>query len=468
MRDPIVGTTSGRIRGTERDGVLRFLGVPYAAAPVGATRFAAPAPRPGWSGVRDAMVPGPTAPQSRRDGFGALDASPLFVVSDPSPDYLAVNVWAPRDESACPVMVFVHGGGFLSGSTRSPLYDGAPFARDGIVFVSVTYRLGLIGFLDLPDAPSNRGLLDVLAALQWVRANAEAFGGDPANVTLFGQSAGATLTTAAMTTAGAGDLLRRVIVQSGNATGAFDPEQAARVTHRAGTLLGSPPTAEMLAARSDDDLVALGAALTGTEVRTPTHIDPLAGLSPFALVLDRQPAEAVAAGVGADVPVLIGTNDDEGHLYLAPHGLLATSTECDVRALAARTSLDPLAAIDRIRARRPGASWGEVRSALLGEALFGDGTRRLVDAHARRAAAPRHEYRFGWRSTALDGTLGAAHTVELPFVFDRLSVPALRGPRGLLCPNEPPDALADAMHGAWVSYARTGDPGWDGLRRFDG
>ncbi|WP_193047725.1 carboxylesterase/lipase family protein [Mycolicibacterium baixiangningiae] len=471
MSETVVVITSGDVRGRTVDEYSVFLGIPYATPPTGAARFAEPAPHPGWTQVRDAAEPGPAAPQAPRSGFGALDMSPFFGTARlGDPEYLTLNVWAPSGAVGRPVMVFVHGGGFVSGSTRSPLYDGAAFARDGVVLVTVTYRLGIVGFLDLPGAPPNRGLLDVLAALKWVKANAESFGGDPDNVTLFGQSAGATLVGALLATPDARPLLRRAIMQSGNGTGAFDREQAARVTHRVAQLLGTDPTVDGFVGFSDDELVAVGSRLAGVDLRTRRRFDPLAGLSPFSVVMDRQPADAVAAGVGASVPLLIGTNAQEGNLYLVPQGTLETTTENDVRDLADRTHADPDTAVAKYCDRYPHATWGQIRSAMLGDALFVSGTGRLIDAHSSHAAVPLHEYRFSWRSAAVGGRLGAAHAVELPFVFDRLHEPVLRGPAGLLGPEEPPRALASAVHGAWVDYATTGDPGWapDSVREFSG
>lgn len=461
MSDPVVHTTYGPVRGRSDGQWSTFLGIPYAAPPRGATRFAAPEPHARWQHVRDATEPGPAAPQALRDGFGALDMSPFFGdVRVGDPDYLTVNVWAPNDSVDAPVMVFVHGGGFISGSTRSPLYDGAAFARDGVVVVTVTYRLGVAGFLDVPGAPANRGMLDVLAALEWVTANIAAFGGDPHNITLFGQSAGATIVSGILSTPDAGRPIRRAIMQSGNGTGAFDREQAARVTHRAAGLLGVEPSVAGFASASDDVLADLVSRLAGTDLRTERRFDPLAGFSPFSLVLDRQPADAVAAGVGSAVPLLIGTNTEEGNLYVVPQGTFTTSSERDVVDVAARVSANPVATVAQYRTRLPDATWGELRSALLGDVLFVSGSRRLADAHRSRDEASLHEYRFSWRSTAVDGHLGAAHGVELPFVFDCLGTPALRGPRGLLGTAEPPARLAAEMHDAWVSYAATGDPGW--------
>ncbi|MBB4686760.1 carboxylesterase/lipase family protein [Amycolatopsis jiangsuensis] len=461
MSDPIVTTTEGAVRGRATDLAHVFLDIPYAAPPTGAGRFAAPVPHAHWAGVRDGTRPGPTAPQPRRDSFGALDMSVYFGPGwVPGDDYLTVNVWAPPDAGNSPVMVFVHGGGFSAGSTRSALYDGTAFARDGVVLVTLNYRLGIPGFLDLPGAPANRGLLDVVAALRWVRRNIEAFGGDPGNVTLFGQSAGATIIGEVLATPDADGLVRRAIMQSGSGLGAFSREQASRVTSAAADALGIEPVVADFARVPDEQFVEIMPKLGGLDLRTSTGFDPLLGLSTFSLVLDRQPAEAVAAGAGAEVALLVGTNTEEGNLYLAPQGNLTTSTIEDVHATAAKAHSDPDAAVARYRARHPEASLGELRSAIMGDALFGAGSRHLAEAHATHRQTRTHTYEFAWRSSAVDGQLGAAHTVELPYVFDLPDLPALHGSRGLLGPAEAPAGLAARMHGAWVGFARTGDPGW--------
>ncbi|MBW0102741.1 carboxylesterase/lipase family protein, partial [Pseudonocardia sp. KRD291] len=439
-----------------------YRAIPYAAAPVGAGRFAAPARHPGWDGVRDATRPSPTAPQPLRD-FGRLDMSPYFGPGwVRGEEYLTVDVRTPAaDGDARPVMVFVHGGGFVTGSSRAALYDGRAFARDGVVLVTLNYRVGIPGFLDLDGAPPNRGLLDVLAALRWVRETIAAFGGDPGDVTVAGQSAGATLVGALLATPEAEGLFRRAIVQSGSGTGAFTPEQARRVTRAAADALGVDPTAAAFARIPDERLLEVLPALSGLDLRTAAADDPLVGLSPFSLVLSEQPADSLANGPAAHVDLLIGTNTEEGHLYLVPQGRLDGSTTADVLALAARTHPDPQAAVDALVAERPGATAGELRSALLGQALFGTGTARLVEVHSRISGGRTHLYRFGHRSSALDGRLGATHTVELPFVFDVADEAWLHGPTGLLGPDEAPAGLAARMHGAWVAFVRTGDPGWD-------
>ncbi len=415
----VITTTTGKING--------FFNIPYAAKPTGAARFAAPQPHEPWDGVRDCTAFGPNAPQSPRR-LGDVDMTHYFGDGwHRGDDYLTVNIWTPDAHgSGAPVMVFVHGGGFVAGSNRAAQYDGTAFARDGIVLVTVNYRLGIAGFLDLPGAPANRGLLDVVAALRWVRENIAAFGGDPDNVTLFGQSAGATIVGGILATAEAAGLFRRAIVQSGSGLGAFSPEQAARVTAAAARELGVAPTVEAFAEIPDERLVDAAGALAGIDLRTAADTDPLIGLSPFSLVLARQPADARVV----DADLLIGTNTEEGNLYLIPVGRYDGSTSADVLAAATAAHREPERLVAAYRAHRPKATEAELRSAIMGDALFGAGTWALADTRTRSAT---WMYEFGHR----DERLGATHTIELPFVF---------GP--------------GAMHDAWVRFARTGDPGW--------
>lgn len=461
----VVTTAQGAVRGLLRDDTVAFLNIPYAAAPVGASRFSPPRPHESWTGVRDATVAGPTAPQAERT-LGRVDMSPYFGSGwHHGADYLTVNVWTPAAAGGDrPVMVFVHGGGFVAGSTRSTMYDGTAFARDGVVLVTLNYRLGIAGFLDLPGAPPNRGLLDVVAALRWVRENIAAFGGDPHNVTLFGQSAGATIIGGVLVDPGASGLFRRAIVQSGSGLGAFSTEQAARVTRAAAEALDVAPRADAFAEIPDERLVAVTAQLSGIDLRTATHRDPLLGLSPFSLVLDTQPAVSMAAGLGVDVDLLVGTNTEEGNLYLVPVGRYATSTADDVEATAARAHPDPVRLIETYRKSRPMPSFGALRSAVMGDALFGAGSWALAAAHADHSRSTTFCYEFAWRSSALDGELGATHAVELPFVFDLTQLPQLRGPNALLGAGRIPADLANRMHQAWIRFARTGNPGWD---RYD-
>lgn len=376
-------------------------------------------------------------------------------------DYLTLDVRTPAsDATDRPVMVFVHGGGFVTGSSQAALYDGHTFARDGIVFVAVNYRLGISGFLGIHGAPPNRGLLDVLAALGWVHNAISAFGGDPANVTVFGQSAGATLVGALLATSEATGLFRHAIMQSGTGTGSFTPEQAQRVTHAAAAQLGVSPTVDGFANIPDEQFVTVLPTLAGLDLQTASATDPLVGLSPFSLALDEQPADTLANGPASDVTLLIGTNTEEGNLYLVPQGKFETSQQPDVLAAAKLGYRNPEGAVEALMAQAPQATPAELRSALIGNALFGMGSTRMAQAHAQISQCGTYVYRFGFRSTALHGRLGAAHTVELPFVFDIADSEWLHGQTGLLGPDPVPERLAEEMHHAWISLARTGSPGW--------
>jgi para-nitrobenzyl esterase len=461
-QDPVVTTARGAVRGRRRGGTAAFLNIPYAAPPRAAGRFARPQPHESWDGVRNATMPGPNAPQSERM-LGSLDMSPYFGAGwSRGEDYLTVNVFTPAVVGGGrPVMVFVHGGGFVAGSTRSAMYDGAAFARDGVVLVTLNYRLGIAGFLRLPGAPDNRGLLDVVAALRWVQENIAAFGGDPHNVTLFGQSAGATIVGGILATSEATGLFRRAIVQSGSGRGAFTTEQATRVTRAAAKALGIAPRVDAFAKVSDERLLEAASRLAGIDLQTETHSDPLVGLSPFSLVLDTQPAQSVADGLSIDIDLLIGTNAEEGNLYLVPVDKYSNSTARDVDVTAARSHPDPARLVETYRTARARASFGELRSAIMGDALFGAGSWALAEAHATHPGSATFCYEFAWRSRALDGQLGATHTMELPFVFDLAHLPQLHGPSALLGHDEPPADLAARMHQTWVRFATSGNPGWD-------
>jgi para-nitrobenzyl esterase len=390
----------------------------------------------------------------------------------PGADYLTVNIWTPPQAPPyafrqAPVLVFVHGGAFIAGSSHSPLIDGRRFAEHGVIVVTVNYRLGLPGFLDLHDAPRNRGLADVLAALRWVRRNIATFGGDPTNVTLAGHSAGAILTAGAIAAPEAAGLFHRAIMQSGSGTGAFTSQQAAIVREAAAKARGIPPTLEAFAALSDEELLAAVPALTGIDLATAAARDPLQKITPLGLVLDEQPATTLARGAGQPVDLLIGHTTEEGNLYLLPSGALDATTLADLYQAAAYAHPDPDNLLKSYTAAHPGRSHGEVRSTILGDAAFGAGTRSMADAHADTAGdRTTHAYAFAWRSTALGGRLGATHIVDVPFVFDTIT-PDLHGDGRLLGPAAAPASLAQTMHRAWIDFATSGSPGWQPYNTTD-
>ncbi|MEU0939438.1 carboxylesterase family protein [Embleya sp. NPDC005971] len=442
-----VSISAGRVRGTASDGIHRFLGIPYAAAPVGPRRFDRPVPHPGWSGVRDADSMGPTAPQAPyRGGLESL----LPTVTVEGDEVLNLNIWAPADATGLPVMVWVHGGSLAHGANALPGYDGSTFARDGVVFVAPNYRLASEGFSLLAGAPRNLGLADVLAALRWVRAEIAAFGGDPERVTVFGESAGSILLGALIAHPEAESLCTRAILQSGM-PGAVPPARAGRITRLVAKRLGRAATREAFADVPAAELVAAEQAVTAGG-------NPMTGGPGFALAVGEDPVPvepfaALLAGAGSGIGLLIGSNAEEYRLWFVPTGLLhrvGPLLFAGAR-LKFRIGRRILAVY---RAERPGASRGELLGTLAGDLLLRLPINRLADARLAREA-PTHVYEFGWRSPARD--LGAAHAMELPFVFDGLDLPDWRALTG----DAPPQRLADEMHAAWVRFAKTGDPGWE-------
>lgn len=448
-------TVQGTVRGAVERGVAVFRGIPYAAAPVGARRFRAPEPPEPWEGVRDALAFGPTAP--KRPYAPPLDR----LLPDPAvegEEWLNLNVWTPSTEGAeggeraegLPVLVWIHGGSLLHGSSAVPVYDGSAFARDGVVLVSVNYRLGVEGFGLFPDAPANRGLLDQLAALEWVRENIAGFGGDPDRVTVAGESAGAVSIGALLATDRAAGLFRRAVLQSG-APAALTPDAARGTTELIARRLGIPATAAAFAAVDP-------AALLTAQTEVTSGGNPLTGRNSFQLVVDgelltQDPAEALRTGsAAAGVGLLLGTNTEEYRLWFVPGGLTERISRLKLR-LALLKFKVPNATARTYRANRPDATPGELLGALATDLLLRVPLNRLADA---RAGAPgsTYVYEFGWPSPVQ--RLGACHALELGFVFDTLAHPdtmALTGP-------DAPQELADAMHRAWVEFATTGDPGW--------
>jgi len=450
----------GRVQGSSIGGVRRFLGVPYAAPVSGSGRFAAPQPVEGWEGVRDATVAGPTSPQPDRSRFGSLDVSPFFapgwVRGD---DHLTVNIWAPDSaDGTAPVLVFVHGGGFIAGSASAPAYDGAAFARDGVVFVGVNYRLGAPGFLAVPGAPDNRGILDVIQALRWVRENIAAFGGDPATVTLAGQSAGAVIVASVLCDPDAEGLAHRAIMQSGTGAGAFTPEQGEIVASAFAAELGIDLTVDALGAVSDDALVEASRVLSGVDVATGSARAPIGDIVRFAPIHPRRPADTIADSWGGGIELLIGTNLDEAGLYLAPTGQLDGAV--DPVAAAGRFVEGAERLVQAYRDEFPDAGDAGLTRTITGDGMFGAGSRRFADRHMS-AGGTTHVYEFTWRPDSVHGLLGASHLMELPFVFDMdAEMEGLRGAGTLLGTALPPTDLASRLHGAWVAFVCGYGPGW--------
>ncbi|MGW4472926.1 carboxylesterase/lipase family protein [Nonomuraea sp. NPDC004354] len=432
----IVDTTYGKLRGRMEDGVAVFRGVPYAAPPFGDLRFRAPEPPASWEGVRDALEYGPTAP--KRPYAPPLDTI-LPEIHIDGDDCLNLNVWTPGLSGRRPVMVWVHGGSNRNGSNSVPVYDGGAFARSGVVLVSINYRLGVEGFGSFPDAPENRGLLDQVAALEWVRDNIEAFGGDPGNVTLFGESAGAIDIAALLTVPSVAGLFSRAIVQSGPP--AVGPPAAARkTTAMIAKLLGVPPTAAAFAAVDRERLLDAQVAVS--------RKGSLMGGPGFGPVLDGELLTGRDLDPGK--PVIFGQTSEEYRLWFVPTGLAARLKPVMVR-LALLKLRVPGRVFRGYRALHPRLSPGEAFGLLITDHLLRVPLRKLADA---RPAGRTWLYEFAWRSPSHE--LGAAHAMEIPFVFATTATAEAQ----LMTGPDTPAALTRAMHEAWVRFAEMGDPGW--------
>lgn len=469
--NPVVKTRSGEVQGSLVDGVHEFKGIPYAAPPFGANRFRPPQPVESWSGIRDARTFGAEPFQLRPDPqTQALVPDPAV----PGEDCLNLNIWTPAlGPDRLPVMVWIPGGMFEVGSGAS--YDGSRFARDGVVCVTINYRVGPDGFLYLGEGVANLGLLDQIAALKWVRENIAAFGGDPANVTLFGESAGAMSIGTLLSMPRAEGLFRRAIAQSGAAHHVMSVASARRVGHILADKLGVEASREAIAAVRIERLLAAMAELKGELL---AHPDPerwgaevVTSLLPWQPVIDGEiipalPIRRITEGAGAQVDVMVGTNTEDWKLFLVASGAIDQITEQTLTgpiavhghlALAAY-ELPVAKALAAYRAAHPGASPGDLLAAVQTDWWCRIPAIRLAEAHAQGSAAT-FMYEFAWRSPVFGGRLGACHALEIPFVFDTLD----KGPAqmlGALLGPTPPQSLAATMHGAWVAFAKGGDPGW--------
>jgi carboxylesterase type B len=452
----VVKTEQGEVRGSFGDCVNTFKGVPYAAPPFGRNRLRAPQPVESWSGVRNALTYGSKPPQ--------LPYPPPWDVLIPEvgslgEDCLNLNIWTPDPGSArLPVMVWIPGGMFEAGSGAT--YDGSRFARDGVVCVTINYRVGAEGFLYLGDGEANLGLLDQIAALEWVQANIAAFGGDPGKVTICGQSAGAMSVGTLLSMPRAEGLFRRAIAQSGGAHQVIPAGSAQKVGRQLAEKLRVEATREAIAAVSVDRLLHAQAELKAELMadRDPERWSPevVTTLLPWQPVVDgdivpARPIDRIVAGAGADIDLMAGATTDEWTFFLVPGGAIEQITAEVLAGAVMVYGLPVNAALASYRAVRPGASPGELLAAVQSDWYFRVPVIRLADAHAKRASAT-YMYEFAWRSPQFDGRLGACHGMEVAFVFGAKTEP--------LAGTDPPQQLADAMHAAWVAFATNGDPGW--------
>lgn len=451
VEPPIATTRDGAVRGLWRGGSAAFLGIPFAQAPIGDLRYAAPVPPTPWEGIRDATAFGPTPHHA---------SSGITLIPEPAiagDDTLNIDVFTPQPgvPARLPVLVWIHGGGFISGSPASPWYDGVAFNRDGVVVVTFSYRLGFDGFGHIDGAPSNRGVRDWLAALEWVQANIAAFGGDPAQVTIAGQSAGGGAVLTLLGMPAAQHLFRSAISISG-ALGDVSAADAAERAARLAELAGVPATRGGFASVPEQTLTALQskAALSGeggvlTKVRAALAEGLAWGPMIDGELIPGPVPHLISQGVGADKPLLLGSTDDELASITAPlHGVL--------NLIPTRVALHELGVDEPVR-----SAWLEANrhlmhgtAARVGRYLSDRFIRSIVPRVAdARGGAPTWTYRFAWVSPAKGE---AGHCFDVPFWFDHLDAAGV----DVIAGDAPPQSLADAMHGAAVAFAHTGDPGW--------
>lgn len=462
---PVASTGSGRIRGIPVGDVVAFLGVPYAAPPVGSARFAGPARHPGWTGTLEAHAFGAAAPQPTPGaGTPAMRAvMALFYPGTGSPvegramseDCLTLNVWAPREpDPRAPVMVWLHGGGFATGTGAERWFHGDRLAARGVVVVTINHRLGLLGYLPpglLPDAELSgvAGMLDIVMALRWVRENVASMGGDPDNVTVFGQSGGGVKTLLLATMPAARGLLHRMIVQSAPSLEVAEPDTSAIVLRQTLAQGGLEP--RDLRAAGPERIVEIQAAM-----RDLTGAPWGAGPVLHARELPEQPLHALAVQPRMALPLLAGstTHDsalrllaDDGYPELTQAGL----RDAFVRHLGDDAELTRYAATETIPQL--------VLARAVTDREFGAVAQRLVAATAP-LPAPVFHYRLDHRTDVLGGILGSLHSHDLPLVFDTVD----RSPITGSAPER--HAVAGELADRWVSFARTGNPTATGRQRF--
>ena len=447
-----VEIASGKLQGVARDGVLRFNGIPYAKPPVGDLRWRMPEAPDSWDGVRDASRFGNIAPQVASASGAVLGGTP----GTRSEDCLYLNVQTPAcDGARRAVMVWIHGGAFVTGAGSVGTYSGKYLVpRGDIVLVTINYRLGAFGFLNLRDATDGKlpgtgaeGLADQIVALKWVQGNIASFGGDPGNVTIFGESAGGMSVGALLACPAARGLFHKAIPQSGASDIGYARETSAKVGRHVIDALGGVDPLEAPWETILD--------IQKTILETPRET----GGMPFGptidgTVLPRRAIDLVAEGSAAGVPVLTGTTRDEWKLFTIAAPNLKTLDEAGLRRLTAKLAgeehVDTLLAA--YTAGSPFDRWNDINT----DRTFFVPATRLLDAQAKHA--PVYGYRFDWASPMLGGALGSCHALELGFTFGTFR---MKGAEPFFGSGDAAEALSDAMMDAWIAFAKAGNPSAD-------
>ncbi|EPH41384.1 putative Carboxylesterase [Streptomyces aurantiacus JA 4570] len=435
-----------------------FRGIPYAQPPVGPLRLAAPQPALPWRGTRRADAFGETPPQSR--AFGPMGGPENLTRSG---DWLTVNVWSPDPAgSGLPVLVWIYGGVYLFGTSDGPTSDGTELARHGTVVVTFNYRLGAEGYGHFEGAVPNRGLLDQVAALRWVRDNIAAFGGDPDRVTVFGESAGAGAIAALLAMPGAAGLFHRAVAQSVPGT-FYSTALATDIGAAVAAELNSAPTVAGIAAATPGALRDAADTVLRTMARYERRWGRAArARMPFSPVVDgevlpRPPWEALRTGHSAQVDLIAGHTRDETRLFTALAGQLGRVSEEEVT-----DTLEWFAPGEAgrraYRRAHPTADPSTLRDLVISDWLFRMPSLHLAQAHVEGGGTS-YTYELTWEAPGMGGVLGACHGLDVPLVFGTLH----GGIATQLLGEDPPEeaaALSERMRAAWTAFAATGDPGW--------
>jgi para-nitrobenzyl esterase len=464
----IVQTKAGKIEGRYEEGVFVFKGVPYAAPPVGDLRWLPPRRVSAWDGVRPAFSFGSIAPQNGGDSI--FDGTGIRGTQ--SEDCLYLNIWSPGlDQDRRPVLVWIHGGVFNLGSGSMPTYHGGRLAaRNGVIVVTINYRLGMLGFLNLKEATEgripatgNEGLLDQMAALAWVRENIAAFGGDPGNVTVFGESAGGMSIGCMLAMPGAGESFDRAILQSGVGVTAVPLEQGAAVGKEALTVLQlNPADVDALRALPVQRLLAADMELR-VRMAAPGQPPKIGVTAPVidGEVLPEVPLTAIRQGSARSIPILVGTNLDEWKFLGAMDPSFPRMDEAGlVGRVASFVGPDPAHSLieayrDARLKRGEATSPLDLLSAIMSDFLFRLAALQVVEAQ-ECAGGVAYNYLFTWPAVAMKGLLGACHLAEIGFVFGTYD--------DTFCGTGPAaDRLSQNIREAWVAFARTGDPSSAGV-----